>query len=469
MKIITDFSEEQYSTKNNLYLFFAGISLSIIFIFFLYFGLSEKMFILLLGFVVCLIFLFSSNTTYYFFLTLIFLPYIYILRIHPAVVFSGFLLFSTIFNIKVNIWNKSKNHLWFPLFVYFISTLPSFVNTSEPLLSLRDFSNLISLFIVFFVTIHLIESIKKMKGVFYFFIVAVLFHSLIVIYLGVTSNIRAFGLLGVYYIDFAGLGSVLTFILFIYIGGIKKIFAGLAFILITFGLILTQTRNAWISFGFALVTLMIFLIFKWNSFYVKRKLIGSTLFILILIIGILFIFAGSFNSKMESRIDLTNQSVITDDPESVATNSFVSRVLIWHTAVIAFLEHPIIGIGVYSFKHTSEIYYKIPKVFYKLYVEGRTPHITYLQVLTETGIVGLIAFIFFISRVVREIRNVLSLKKTKEETMISLMISWSLLYIVFSMFMTESWLYGQYIAWIGVLLGCLVNISRIPNTKNVSE
>ncbi|MFA7229320.1 MAG: hypothetical protein WC061_09815, partial [Melioribacteraceae bacterium] len=112
---------------------------------------------------------------------------------------------------------------------------------------------------------------------------------------------------------------------------------------------------------------------------------------------------------------------------------------------------------------------KIPKSFYKLYVEGRTPHVTYLQVLTETGVLGLIGFIFFISAIIKEMKKVLKFDKTREETVLSLMVTWSFVYIIFSMFMTESWLYGQYIVWIGMLLGFLVNNYRMLNSKIVSE
>ena len=149
-----------------------------------------------------------------------------------------------------------------------------------------------------------------------------------------------------------------------------------------------------------------------------------------------------------------------DNTESVGENSFVSRLMIWHTAISAYAEHPYIGIGAYSFRHSSQLYYKIPKEFYKEFVKKKTPHVTYLQVLTETGIIGFIGFMIFIYAVIRYSLKTLKVGTSLQATQVKLMIIWSLVYIIFSMMMTESWLYGQYIIWLGILLGMLVNFRK---------
>lgn len=390
------------------------------------------------------------------------MPLIYVLRVHPAVIFSCVVLISALINFKGDLIGEVKNSLWFPLFLYLFSTLPSFVNTHDVVLSLRDYSNLISLFIVFFVALLGFSDSRKMERVFYFFVGAVFLHSLYVIYLGITSGTRAFGILGVYYIDYAGLASLLTFILMIYSRGIKRLLFSVSFVLITLGLIITQTRNAWISTAFAIVTLMIFLYRNGSRHFVKRKTITIISVVLIVLMGAAILGAGV---NVGQRLDVANQTVtLTDDPESVGTNSFVSRVMIWHTAVFSFLEHPVIGIGAYSFKHTSQFFYVIPKGFYKLWVEGRTPHITYLQVLTETGILGLVFFLVFIGAVIKLLLMTIRMPMNEKDNVVRLMTAWSLIYIMFSMMMTESWLYGPYIVWFGIMLGFLVKINKKFNS-----
>lgn len=465
MKIIAAFNnEEQFYVKNNLSLFFLGVGFSIICILLLYYGLRIELYFLVLGLIICLTSTFSFNTSYYFFLTLIFLPYIYALRIHPSVIFSLFLLFSALMNFKGDLVQHVKNPLWLPLLLYFITILPSFFNTPKPLLSLRDLSNLISLFIVIFVTILDSTTNKKMINVFYLYVVIVLLHSLHVIFQGQVTGKRAFGILGVYYIDFAGLGSLTTFILLLFNKGAKRVFFVLLFVIITLGLVVTGTRNAWISTAFAIITLIGYLFFNSKRVQIRKSVL---VFFAVLIAGLIILSSVSSGVNVEKRLDVNKQTVtLTNDPESVGTNSFVSRIMIWHTAYSAFLKHPIIGIGVYAFKHTSQLYYVIPKGFYKLWVEGRTPHITYLQVLTETGIIGFIMFIIFIGSVIRYLISSLKLPNSKNDIMLMLMIGWSLVYIVFSMTMTESWLYGPYIVWFGVLLGFLITLrKRLENAQ----
>lgn len=455
MKIATEFNYNKYSIKNNIQLFFIGISFSIIFILSFYSGLPLEVSFVLLGIIICSVALFSFHLTYAFFLVLAFLPYVYILRVHPSVVFSIFLLFSALINFKGDLIKEVKNELWLPLILYFIVSLPSFVNTPNPLLSLRDLSNLISLIIVFFATILGFPSKRKMMFVFFIFITAIFLHSLFVIYLGVTTGKRVLGILGVYYIDYAGLGSVIAFILVLHKRGLKRVIFSAVFIVITLGLILTQTRNAWISASFTIGTLILFLFFNVKKTSMKRSVI---VFLTLVVIVLLIVFSSSTKVDVGERLDVNKNTVsLTDDPESVGPNSFVSRAMIWHTALYAFLEHPVIGIGTYAFRHTSQLYYIIPKGFYELYVEGNTPHVTYLQVLTETGIVGFLAFLFFIVTLIKLLVQSLKLLMARDDLIITLMIIWSLVYIIFSMMMTESWLYGPYIVWFGVLLGFLVN------------
>jgi len=372
-------------------------------------------------------------------------------------------------NFKGDLFTVVKNPLTKPLLIYFIITIPSFINTPAPLLSLRDYSNLISLIIVFYVTIIGFSTDIEMRNAFYIFICALFLHSIFVDYLGLMSSHRAFGLLGVYYIDFAGLGGVISFIAVIYTKGIKRILMCVILVVITLGLILTQTRNAWFAFGFAIITLLFFLIIKGKLFYIKRSSVITLLLISISFVFIMVLFTGNVGASIEKRFDLKSQTVDADENADISQNSFASRALIWHTAAMAYIEHPIIGIGAYSFKHISIMYYKIPKKLFQEFVQGRTPHVTYLQVLTETGIIGLLGFIIFIISIVRFIIKSLKCPHTENDVVRSLMIIWSLIYILFSMFMTESWLYGQYTMWFGVLLGFLINNHKLLNLNPVKN
>ncbi|MEW6506546.1 MAG: O-antigen ligase family protein [Bacteroidota bacterium] len=400
----------------------------------------------------------SADFTYKTILILSFFPLIYLLRVHPAVILSPLLFFSIILNFHGEVFKKTSNPLWKSLIVFVVCTLPSLLNSQNILLSIRDFSNIIALLIIFFSTTLLVDTSEKIKKIFLVFIIVTLLHSVIVVYLGLTSKTRTFGPLGVYYIDYAGIGTVLTLILILYSDGLKKILFVIPFLIITGGLILTQTRNAWVSTLFAIFTLVLYLFLNSKKVFIKKRIL---VLLIVFISGIVLLSFFTTETNIEQRLDITEQSVtLTDDPESVGKNSFVSRMMIWHTSLVSFFEHPFIGIGVYAFKHTSQHYYQIPEGFYKLWVEGRTPHVTYLQVLTETGILGFLAFLCFIFSIIKLLMRILTLPRSKHEWHIAVMTIWALIYIIFSMMMTESWLYGPYIIWFGILLGILVNIDK---------
>ncbi|MFA7420486.1 MAG: O-antigen ligase family protein [Melioribacteraceae bacterium] len=396
-----------------------------------------------------LISLFNFYFTFNFLLLLIFLPYLTI--VHQAVIFSVILFISCKVNSDERKISLRSNDIWVALVLFFLSSLPSIINTPEKLLSFRDMLNLVALILVFYATLNGIKKIKYIKSGLLFFIAAVFLHSIWVIYLGAGSSKRVFGILGVYFIDFAGLAALVSFIFFIYSCGGKRLLYGLLFLVNTLGLVFTQTRNAWLSFGISFITLIIFLVFNDRKYKIKKHLVITMVAFFLVISAAIFIL---FVNKEGNRVVGKSQEVVlTNDPESVGLNSFVSRLFIWHTAIVAYTQHPILGIGAYAFKHVSQNYYTIPRGFYDIYVEGRTPHVAFLQVLTETGIIGLFFFLNFIIKVFKKSLRSIKHIQLEENIVPTLAINWSLFYIIFSMMMTESWLYGQYIVWFGILLG----------------
>lgn len=412
-----------------------------------------KISIFILFFVAALVPLINFHFMFFFLLLTMFLPHM--MEMHQIVFIPILLVVSLFVNFKNITLDDVRNPLLKTLLIYLIPVVISFINTKAFWLSLRDSLNLAALILTFIVTLICIKDRKYMMNIFYFFIVAIFLHSLYVNFLGITTGRRVFGLLGVYFIDFAGLGSVLTFIMMIYAKNIYKVFYAILFFIITVGLILTQTRNAWLTTGFSLFSLFLYLAFKGKKLFIKRDLL---IFLALVAIGVSIIFILGSGIKVNQRSDTKNQTlVLTDDPESSNVNSYFTRLMIWHTAANAILKHPMIGIGAYSFKHSSQLFYTIPKPFFNIYVKNKTPHVAILQVLTETGVLGLIVFSIFIFHLIKFLFS--SLKKVRiiEDVKITLLIVWSLVYIVFSMLMTESWLYGQYAVWFGILLGLLIN------------
>ena len=159
----------------------------------------------------------------------------------------------------------------------------------------------------------------------------------------------------------------------------------------------------------------------------------------------------------------TNQAAI--DEEGGTSNSLVMRVLIWSTAYNAFVAHPIVGIGVYGFPSSSAQYYTFPKLLYDRYVKGLTPHVGYLAVATETGVVGLAGFLFFVIAGIRTVFRPLGELSGADRTH-SLIFAWVFSYIVLSMFTTDAWLWGQGIVLVGIVLGLSLGAAKESTAKS---
>ena len=389
-------------------------------------------------------------------------------QIHHSVLLVLFLVPTAILNYKIFLNNNFKNPLLRPLIVFVLLVSISLVNAPKNIFTFFEYFNIIAICVLVTLLPYMLNDYTKITRLFYYFILFMTIHSLFVILQAVNTNGRSFGLLGVFYIDFAGLAFLYSIIFFIYAKGSQKFLFGLLSFFNLIGLIFSQTRNAWLSTFLILIVLLTLLFFNNRKFFVSKKfIIRASVLITVILVFFFSILLQSSNIDVGKRLDSKTQEVrLTDNTESVNENSFVARLFIWHTAVNAFVKEPIIGIGLYSFKYTSQKYYTIPKPFFKQFVEFKTPHVSYLEILVETGIVGFIGFIYFLIVVVS--LAIKMIKSSVDSRIVAprLIIFITIFYIVFSMIMTEAWLYGQYLVWFGIILGALISDYKITYFKN---
>ena len=465
MKIVAELTGSQYTIKNNIKLFFIGISASIICVLLFFFGLSlEKSFIALVA-VICLAFLFNFYSVYSLFIFSIFVPFQWVF--HASVFFSIIVLISFTVNYPDVKIKDFSNPLKKSILIYLLSVIPSLYNSIEPLMSIVMFYNFAGMLVIMFVTMIAIDTNKKMMGVIYLYLAGVFVNSIYVIFLAASTGKRAWGFSGIFYVDFVGLATIISLILFIYSSGIKKIIFSLLLMVSLFGLLLTQTRNAWLSTAVSILLLFFFLIKNSKKYLISFKALVMIIITVATVVVIGYFGSSTFSTNLGDRLNQKSQTTeLDDDPYSAGENSFVTRAFIWHTAVMAFIEHPIIGIGTYSFPFSSQNYYKIPKSFYEIFVRNRDPHITYLAVLTETGIVGFIGFMFFIVAIVKLVLNSLKLPVDKTDVIRTVIICFVFAYIIFSMAMTSSWIWGQQSMIMGIFLGMLIGNNNMLTKKS---
>jgi O-antigen ligase len=138
-------------------------------------------------------------------------------------------------------------------------------------------------------------------------------------------------------------------------------------------LILTQTRSAWIG------CLMLFIM---HGLIHRRRLLFFMLIVAPLLLAI-----PAVNERI---IDLTSNNEYIGGP-AVVLNSFAWRKLLWENAFSYIWQAPIFGHGLHSFFFYS-------REFFSPAPNGTYAHNDYLQILFETGLVGIIAFLWMFCR-----------------------------------------------------------------------
>ncbi len=156
----------------------------------------------------------------------------------------------------------------------------------------------------------------------------------------------------------------------------------ITFLLGGINLILTYARGAWIGEILAIIVLLGFLVYIYN---INKKIIITIVLAFIILISMFFVLQ-SVHKLPHFAAKLSQRAENLSSPD---------RVFLDNNATQAFATHPILGIGVGGFGPYMSINpYVTPPALYKQF-EGYGWAIVnneYLEILTETGILGFITF-----------------------------------------------------------------------------
>lgn len=364
-----------------------------------------------------------------------------------------------------------KSPILIPFLIYFLTMLPSFYNTVDIFKCFLWMFNLFSMVSMFCIIGDYIKSYQQIKRFLITFLLLSCLNGLSIINASIaTGGERVFGFAGIVYVDFVNIAICIAITLMLFHKKNKSLpFLFLILFLFT-SLLFTQTRSTILALIMTLGFLFLFL-FKNNTKFsfsriklLKRSLI-AVLFVILITIMLSLIFPNVFVRLTEFFSKNSIKPVIGSQ---LVFNSLISRVLVWHTSLNAFLNHPIIGIGAFSFSFDSIHYFKIPTELYKLFVQGLSPHLTYLAVLTETGVIGLIGFIIFLYTTLKMTYKSLKFSLTENQKYYSLGILLLQIYIAFSMCVTDAWLWGQCGMLWSIVLGISVaNYKMIIKSNNL--
>lgn len=390
-----------------------------------------------------------------------------------TVVYAALLLFISGFISKRNgaaFFKSNPIRKYFIL--YLLSILPSFSNTSDLAQSLFYSFNLISVFLLFETLGGIIESRNQIISMAKAFLFWTVLNSFVVFWLARFSHDRIFGFTGVVFVDFACVAILILLSRFLF--SIRKYSHIILFLIsvVLSALFLTQTRNTLISLFLTLAVIFAYsCIFPETLPFPRMVLIRRFLTISAVFVGVVgALFIVKPDSFKRHRELVSTEKVQHSKPSmgAITNNTIGSRLLIWITALNGFIKHPIIGIGAYSFGFDSNRYNFLPKFLFKTFVEGLSPHITYLAVLTETGIIGMVGFMILIFFSLRLSFASVGISRTPEQKNISAGILLAHIYITFSMAFSDAWLWHQCAILWGFVLGISIANHNLLKTESES-
>lgn len=182
----------------------------------------------------------------------------------------------------------------------------------------------------------------------------------------------------------------------------RKLYDYLSFIFITSTLLLSMSQGAWIGLIFAEILLLIF----------GDEKVKKSVYILILILLVLF-FIFSIHSIVTGNRFLDFFYTRLD----MSSSSKVERTYIWRSSIEMFLDHPItgVGIGVFSVEYPN---YRLPEA-HEVIISFA--HNLPLNLLAESGILGLLSFFSFLTYIYK--RCISALKSSRDNLFLTLLSS----------------------------------------------
>ncbi len=429
-----------------------------------------KVFGLIFGIPIVLIFLFSYEITWWLFLIILFVNF-------NVLDFQLVVLFTIPLALTFFITHRHKevipfhNPVTLPLIIYFCAIIPSLINSINIFLSIYFMYNIVGFALLFYIIKEHINNYKEIKNALKIFLSLSLINGIIVIITSFLLHNRVFGFTGIVYVDYVCIAILISLFFAIYNKNTLRIIYFLLSIILLVSLIVTQTRNTLISLSATFIFLFFFIYKNSTALEIKKKYFLISTLISILTFAIIVYLTFTIFPLASARFDqlLGGEHLQIGSINDFGASSLVTRLLIWHTAVNAFLQHPIIGIGVFSFPYSSFLYFKIPPILFKSFVSGLSPHITFLASLTETGLIGFLGLVVFIISNLKLGFKAFHIANDKEARIISLILLSIQIYIVFSMFLTDAWLWGQCRMLWGVSLGLSLANYKISKRRQIAE
>jgi O-antigen ligase len=229
----------------------------------------------------------------------------------------------------------------------------------------------------------------------------------------------------------------------------RRLLAGVACLIIGFGILGTQSRGPLVAVVTTLPVMLALAVLRVDS--AGRRRVAAPLFKLAIPLAIvvitLVVFQQSLFAKFFGRINEFVTSFV--DPQGTV----MLRVLLWSTAVKAFVAHPFLGIGIGNFRVVDQIIPDVRMTPVWYYVSGMSTHNVTLQYLAETGIFGCASLLWLAWRGLREGWRGLTTKLNPHDTPVAGAIFAAMFVLATTILYMRAWTWGQDGHIMGMLLG----------------
>lgn len=159
-----------------------------------------------------------------------------------------------------------------------------------------------------------------------------------------------------------------------------------AFILLLVPILLAGERASWLSF--ALVSLIV----GWQETRALTRFIvwcAATAAIVGVVVAIAWHVSAGFDARLQRSL------LVLQGTHSAVDEASAGRLRIWHTALAMGAAHPINGVGVRGFRYAYAAYAEPGDAFVDPLTHAGAAHAhqLLLELLTETGVIGLLAWL----------------------------------------------------------------------------
>lgn len=276
-----------------------------------------------------------------------------------------------------------------------------------------------------------------------FYLYLVFFHSLInITLLFITAGqIRIFGLPGLDYESFAMTALPMAAAFMIWAkSGWEQFRYGIISLTIGLSILATQSRAPLLAVIITIPVLIIFAGIKAHREKTKQPLrTMKKVFLPVFILGILFIiFSGTLFAGALGRYEHFIESFTTKPQGTIAL-----RLLLWKTAIRAFLDHPFTGIGIGNFRLIYQLYPEIKTNPLWYQVKGMSAHNMILHYLAETGLIGSLALLAFAIKGIKISYHNFKKKLSSQQNQISAALFIAMFVYSLTILYMPIWMWGQ--------------------------